>query len=126
MNAPQYLSQKKVNIELLLWTNDLGITHYGVRLRPWKQDSTMAKMILVQGKDVEDALNIAAQQLYINAWQMLDYTLRAWAGAVPVPHIDDDPSQFDFLASTMPPKPLFHPRDKDNTPLPLKQRQIKP
>jgi hypothetical protein len=86
----------------------------------------MAKMILVQGGDVEDALNIAAQQLYINAWQMLDYTLRAWAGAVPVPHIDDDPSQFDFLASTMPPKPLFHPRDKDNTPLPLKQRQIKP
>ncbi len=64
-------------------------------------------MILCQGVTLEDAIRVAARELYKAAWQKLDYALRPWIGPLPVQHQDDDPSQFDFLGPEMAPVPLF-------------------
>lgn len=126
MNAAEYLSKKKVNIEILLWCNDKNVLHYGIRLRPWKQESLTPKMILVQGLSVDDALNVAAAQLYIEAWQVLDYSLRAWAGALPTPSVDETPEQFDFLDAERLPTPLFAPKGYGDKGPDLKRRQLRP
>jgi hypothetical protein len=78
MNACQYLGKQRVNIELMLWENDKGILHYGVRLRPWKQDTRVPSMILVQGLSLEDAMNNAARSHFKNEWIALDYAARPW------------------------------------------------
>lgn len=97
MNACQYLSKQRVNIELILWTNDKNILHYGVRLRPWKQETRTGAMILVHGLSLDDAMNVAAKAHHSGIWEVLDYAARPWNVRTPEEATPDNPDDFDFL-----------------------------
>lgn len=98
MNAATYLSGKRINIELILWMSDKNILHYGVRLRPWKQETRTGIMILVQGLSLEDALNVAAKALYEERWEVLDYAARPWQARTPEAATPEHPDGLEFLA----------------------------
>lgn len=98
MNACEYLAGQRVNVELILWVNDKNILHYGVRIRPWKQETRIGAMILVQGLSVDDAIKNAARELFKGNWERLDYSARPWlARSADVPG-SESPQQLDFLA----------------------------
>lgn len=99
MNAVGYLSQKRVNIELLLFTNNDAIIHIGVRLRPWKQDPRNQQMILVQGLDIADCLDNAARALWREEWRRLDYAARPWNNITFDKETGSEVEELDFLAS---------------------------
>lgn len=98
MNAMVYLAGKRVNVELLLFHNDKNILHIGVRLRPWKQESRNPEMILVQGLDINDALNNAARALYQEQWRRLDFAARPWNNITFDTETGEEAEQLDFLA----------------------------
>lgn len=117
MNALSYLSQKKVNIELLLYADPKGIFYIGVRLRPWKQDTRNQQMVLVQGIDIQDALNNAARALYNEQWRRLDFSVRPWT--MPIFDVGDTetPEELDFL--------LISPRSQTPPDILEAQRTVK-
>jgi hypothetical protein len=100
MNACEYLAGQRVNVELILWINDKNILHYGVRIRPWKQETRIGAMILAQGLSVDDALKNAARELYLAHWERLDYSARPWLSRTPETPGSESPVQLDFLQLT--------------------------
>src|SRR5664279_387193 len=78
MKATEYLATKRVNLELILYINTQGILHYGLRLRPWKQEGRRPMMILVQGLTLDDCMNNAARAYHLDKWLELDWTARPW------------------------------------------------
>lgn len=79
MNALEYLTQVRVNMELVTHLGSDNILYIGIRLRPWKQDTRHPTMVLGQGLTVNDALNDAARNHYNNLWRTLDYRERPWS-----------------------------------------------
>jgi hypothetical protein len=98
MNACEYLAGQRVNVELILWANDKNILHYGIRIRPWKQETRIGAMILAQGLSVDDAIKNAARELFKGNWERLDYAARPWLARSASEPGSESPQQLDFLA----------------------------
>jgi len=79
MNAYEYLASQRVNIEVMLKVDEKsGTMYYGVRIRPWKQETRKPLMVLSQGLDMNDAMNKAARDHYLERWEELDWAARPW------------------------------------------------
>lgn len=97
MNAVEYLANKRVNIDLLLWEAPNGILHIGVRIRPWKQEGRRPRMVLSQGLTLADAIDKAARDYHLDRWEELDWTIRPWTPRASDYLGEEEEVQLDFL-----------------------------
>lgn len=109
MNALEYFSEKRVNIDLLLYTGPNGVLHIGIRVRPWSQQTKRPLMLLSQGLTLIDAINKAARDYHLDRWQELDWRRRPWDSVTESYQSGPEQDTLDFMAEdtggdTLPPR----------------------
>jgi len=67
----------KCNVDILTGYDDKKVFRWGVRLRPWKQNSD-PEMIIAKGDTVDHALAFAVKMAEANRWEPMDWAKRPW------------------------------------------------
>jgi hypothetical protein len=71
-----YLSEEKVNIDLIFdWDEDRGLL-INARARPWKNSANDGRMVLAAGRTVDEALLWTVRGLLNNRWIPLNWSRR--------------------------------------------------
>lgn len=78
MNSLEYLADKKLNMDLIIQFDAKQILCIGLRLRPWTQQAKRPLMILSQGLTLQDCVDKAARDYFLDRWMDLDWRRRPW------------------------------------------------
>lgn len=72
-----YLSEERLNVDVIFdWDDERGML-INARLRPWKNAANDGKMVLAAGLTVDDALLWAVRASLNNRWIPLNWRVRA-------------------------------------------------
>lgn len=109
MNALEYLADKKLNMDLIIQYDAKQILCIGVRLRPWTQQAKRPLMILSQGLTLQDCMDKAARDHFLDRWQDLDWRRRPWDSEKLVFVEKPEEIQLEFMTNV----PLAEPSDQE-------------
>ncbi len=81
--AIELLFTERINIELLLTTDDEGYMFFNFRARPWKNSPEDGRMLIAGSFTMEDAFCQLAEELIRSHWVPLNWKMRLSAPGVP-------------------------------------------
>ncbi len=72
----QVLFTERINIEVLLTSDDDGYMFYNFRARPWKNSPNDGRMLLVGAPTLDECMVLLADALLSSSWVPLSWTAR--------------------------------------------------
>lgn len=73
-----FFAGSRYNVEVMFPGSDESGYVCNVRVKPWKSTGQGARMVLVAGPTVDDALLLAVQVVNAGGWEPLDFAARMW------------------------------------------------
>jgi hypothetical protein len=80
-DAVEALFTERINIELLITSDEEGYVFFNFRARPWKNSPNDGRMLLVGASHLEEAFVLLADALERQSWVPLDWKTRLHAPA---------------------------------------------
>jgi hypothetical protein len=74
--AVETLFAERINIEVMLTSDEEGYAFYNMRARPWKNSPNDGRMLLVGGPTLDECMVLLADALLSQSWTPLSWTAR--------------------------------------------------